>query len=138
MDDVPQIDILMLADYAEVVGGKLYIMGGAWDRLAVRDPSQPMRFAIGVSVLVPWNATNHTFGLRLTIEDSDSVTHGTLVETSFVAGRPPDLKPGSDQRVLLAINSLMPSLGPGEYAIVAAIDGAERRRVSFAVIHTTA
>lgn len=137
MEDSPQIETLMLADYAEVVAGKLYVMGGAWDRLAVRDPAQPIRLAIALGILVPWNGTNQTHELQLTIEDADSVSHGTLVQTTFVAGRPPDLKPGSNQRVLLAVNSLMPASDPGEYAIVAAIDRAEHRRVAFTVIHPT-
>ena len=32
-----EIDFMLLADKAEVLGGKLYMMGGAWDRLTIND-----------------------------------------------------------------------------------------------------
>lgn len=128
------VDFLILADYAEIVGGKLYLMGGAWDRMTVRDAAQPMRFAVALGVLVPWNATNQTHNLRVTIEDADATQHGTLIESSFVAGRPPDLKPGSTQRVLLAVVSIAAPPPAGDYALLVTIDGEQRRRVGFTVL----
>jgi len=133
-DDGLQIDFLVLADYAEAVNGKLYLMGGAWDRIGVRDASQPMRFGVALAILVPWTATNQNHALRLTLEDADGSERGMLVESTFVTGRPPELAPGSTQRVLLAVNSLMPPPPAAEYALVAAIDGEERRRVIFTVV----
>jgi hypothetical protein len=133
LDDGLQIDFLVLADYAEAVNGKLYLMGGAWDRIGVRDASQPMRFGVALAILVPWTATNQNHTLRLTLEDADGSERGMLVESTFVTGRPPELSPGSTQRVLLAVNSLMPPPPPAEYALVAAINGDERRRVIFTV-----
>ena len=35
LDATTSIEWLILADAAEVVGGKLYLMGGGWDRLTV-------------------------------------------------------------------------------------------------------
>jgi len=134
LDDGLQVDFLILADYAEAVNGKLYLMGGAWDRIGVRDAGQPMRFGVAVGVLVPWTATNQNHVLRLTLEDMDGTEHGVVVESTFVTGRPPELRPGSNQRVLLAVNTLMPPPAPAEYALVASVDGDERRRVVFTVI----
>lgn len=134
VDSTPEVDFLLLADYAEVIGGKLYLMGGAWDRLTVRDANQPMRFGVAVGVLVPWSGTNQTYQLRIAIQDADGQERAMLVESSFVTGRPPDLRPGSRQRVLVAVNSIAPPPPAGEYAVVASIDGQERHRVSFAVL----
>jgi hypothetical protein len=134
LDDGLQVDFLMLADFAEAVNGKLYVMGGAWDRMGVRDASQPMRFGVAVGVLVPWSATNQNHTLRLTFEDMDGTEQGVLVESTFVTGRPPELRPGSNQRVLLAVNTMMPPPAPAEYALVASINGDERRRVIFTVV----
>jgi hypothetical protein len=136
MEESTQVDFLILADYGEVLGGKLYLMGGAWDRMGVRDPTQPMRFCIALGMLVPWNATNQPHTFRVTLEDADGQLQGTLVESSFVTGRPPELAPGSTQRVLVAVNSLSAPPPAGEYAVVASIDGQERRRVSFAVVYS--
>jgi hypothetical protein len=134
MEDSPSIDFLMLADYAEIVGGKLYTMGGAWDRITVRDPAQPLRFAVVLAVMVPWNATNQNHAMQIAIADTDGTQQGILLESSFITGRPPDLRPGSTQRVLIAANVLIPAGAPGEYALVATIDGEERRRIAFMVL----
>jgi len=134
VNDELQVDFLILADYAEVIGGKLYLMGGAWDRITVHDPAQPMRFSIALGILVPWTATNQNHELRVTIEDADGVQQGVLVESSFVTGRPPELRPGSTQRVVVAVNSLGTAPPPAEYGIVAAVDGEVRRRVAFNIV----
>jgi len=134
LDEGPSVDFLLLADYAEVIGGKLYLMGGAWDRITVHDPAQPVRFSIALGILVPWTATNQTHALRVTLENVDGQEQGALVESSFVTGRPPELRPGSTQRVVLAVNSLGSPPPAGEYAIVAFIDGEPRHRVAFSVI----
>ena len=134
LSDAPRVEFLILADYAEVIAGKLYVVGGAWDRIAVRDTSQPMRFGVAVGVLVPWNATNQSNVLNVTIEDLDGHQHATLLQSNFITGRPPELKPGATQRVVMAMNALLAPPPAGEYALVASIDGEERHRVAFTVI----
>ncbi|MEA2641914.1 MAG: hypothetical protein QOF51_3308 [Chloroflexota bacterium] len=134
--DEIQIDFLILGDYAEVLGGKLYLMGGAWDRIAIRDPAQPLRFSVALAILVPWVATNQTHTLRVTLEDADGVEQGMFIESTFVTGRPPELRPGTTQRVLLAVNSLGAAPPAGDYALVASVDGDERRRVGFVVVQS--
>jgi hypothetical protein len=134
MNDELQVDFLILADFAEVIGGKLYLMGGAWDRITVQDPSAPMRFSVALGILIPWTATNQTHALRVTIEDADGAQQGVLMESSFVTGRPPELPPGATQRIVAAVNSLGSALPPAEYSISAAINGEVARRVSFRVI----
>jgi hypothetical protein len=90
---------------------------------------------VALGLLVPWNATNQQHTFRLALEDADSKPQGMLIESNFVTGRPPELSPGSTQRVLMAVNSLAPAPPAGEYAVVATIDGEERRRVGFSVLH---
>jgi hypothetical protein len=96
-----------------------------------------MRFGVAFGVLVPWNATNQNHVLRATIEDADGNQQGMLMESTFIAGRPPELRPGSTQRVLVAVNTLATPPPAGEYALVASIDGQERRRVSFTVMQAS-
>lgn len=134
MEESPLVDFLILADYGEVIGGKLYLMGGAWDRISVRDSAQPLRFCVALGLLVPWNATNQPHTFQITYVNVDGQLQGTLVESSFVTGRPPELSPGSTQRVVMAVNSLAPAPPAGEYAVVATVDGQERRRVAFTVL----
>ena len=42
LDQKPTIDFLLIADRAEVVSGKLYMMGGAWDHITITDLGQPV------------------------------------------------------------------------------------------------
>lgn len=49
-----QIRVMMLADSAQAVGGKLYILGGGFDRINM--PSVPFhhRFDLAMLIEVPW------------------------------------------------------------------------------------
>ena len=125
------VDFLLVADRAEVVNGKLYAMGAAWDRIGVADFTKPMPLSVAVGVLVPWTATNQPHAVALTLRDADGAPVEFRVEANFVTGRPPNLN-GETQRVLLAVPTagvLLP--GPGNYVLAAAIDGAEMKVVRF-------
>lgn len=128
------IDFLFLADRAEVVNGKLYAMGAAWERVGVTDFAQPLTISFALGVLVPWNATNRPHIVALTIHDADGKPLGFRVEANFVTGRPPNLN-GETQRVLLAVPTagvLLP--GPGSYVLSAAVDGMEAKSVRFSAV----
>jgi hypothetical protein len=129
--DQVDVDFLLLADRAEAINGKLYAMGAAWDRIGVQDFAKPLTLSIALGVLVPWNATNQPHVVALTLRDADGVPVEFKVEASFVAGRPAFLN-GETQRVLLAIpgaNVVLPH--PGNYVLVAAVDGVEKKLVRF-------
>ena len=63
----PEIDYLLVADRAEVVNGKLYLMGGSWDRIG--PPSFPHRMILGIAlgVRIPFAHTDdqHTVAIEL-------------------------------------------------------------------------
>jgi hypothetical protein len=126
----PALDFLILADYAEAVNGKLYLMGGGWDRLRIPDFSQPHRLSLAVGVLVPWNATNQQHNLNLRVEGEDGQL---LLEIALpiLAGRPPTLRSGESQRLVFAINGPLQLPGPGTFAIRALLNGEEARRTVF-------
>ena len=128
----PEIDFLLIADRAEAINGKLYMMGGAWDHITVADPSQPISFSIALGINIPWNATNERHRLRLLVQDADGGTLAEL-EGEFVAGRPPHLTAGAMQRVLFATAAAMRIPGPGTCAVLAYLNGAEARRTTFQV-----
>src|SRR5262249_54509042 len=50
----PIVEFFILADYAEAVNGKLYMMGGGWDQSFVKDFSQPVSFSFAIGIQVPW------------------------------------------------------------------------------------
>jgi hypothetical protein len=55
-----------LADAAQVVGGKHYVLGGGWSRIV---PGAP--FAVYGTVLIPWNLRTEAHTLQLELVDTD-------------------------------------------------------------------
>ncbi|HUS14017.1 MAG TPA: hypothetical protein VM536_03270 [Chloroflexia bacterium] len=132
MEQNPSVDFLLIADRAEVVGGKLYLMGGAWEHITVVDASQPVSFSIALGINIPWNATNERHRMRLQVQDADGASLAEL-DGELVAGRPPHLSAGSPQRLLFATTFGIMVPHPGLFAIVVALNGVEARRTTFDV-----
>lgn len=135
--NAPNIEFLILADHAEAVNGKLYLMGGGWDRVIVPDFSQPVVMSFALGVLVPWHATNVRHTIQLAIEDLDRklpVEFG--LDAGFVAGRPPLLAEEADsQRILLAVSRAPVKFDqPGAYQAVARIVGGHEQRARFRLV----
>ncbi|MBI4287625.1 MAG: hypothetical protein HY671_04240 [Chloroflexi bacterium] len=133
-----EVEWLILADAAEVVGNKLYLLGGGWDRLTVNTGFPvDQRCAIALSVRVPWNETNqkHVFEVEVTSEDPQTEQPKSLLKVGgqFEVGRPPGIPQGQEQRIQLAINMSLRLESPGTKIIVARVEGQEMRRVHFNV-----
>lgn len=127
----PDVEFVLVADRAEVVGGKLYVMGGAWEQTAVLDFDVPIQVSLAVSIQVPWHATNQHHQVAISIDDADARPIATI-PTSFVVGRPPHLEAGSAQRVVLAIPFVGLKLpAPGTYVVSASVNGQGGRRTTF-------
>ncbi len=103
---------ILLADAAQAVDGKLYILGGGW---SITGPG-PVPMALAIKIEVPWTEANtpHTLEMKLIDEDGQAVMAPTPMgdrsielRSDFETGRPPGLKPGTPLDVALAIN-LMP------------------------------
>jgi hypothetical protein len=128
---------LLLADAAEAIGGKLYILGGAWN---IGGPAgQPIAMAVAINITVPWNETNqrHKFRAVLVSEDGEAVTNaeGQAIEVvgDFDVGRPAGIKPGTSFNAPLAIR-LSPVLAAGGYRWEVSIDGTLMAAESFTII----
>ncbi|CAN5484623.1 hypothetical protein BH10ACT3_BH10ACT3_18130 [soil metagenome] len=70
---------LMLADSAQAVAGKLYILGGGWSVIG----PEPSPSAIAIKIEIPWNEAirQHQWSVRL--HDAD----GTVVQIDTPEGR---------------------------------------------------
>lgn len=112
---------LMLADFAQAVGGKLYILGGGW---SVAGPG-PVTMAIAIKIEVPWDQANRQHTLRLSLLDEDG--RPVMIPTptgdrpmeftgNIEVGRPPGLRPGTPLDVSMAFNmGLIPVPPDGRY-----------------------
>ena len=136
----------LLADAAEAVGGKLYILGGGW---SITGP-QPSPAALAIKIEVPWSEANRPHEWKAVLEDQDgqAVTLPTpegesVVEVggSFEVGRPPGLIEGTPLDLPIAINLGPLPLHPGgRYRWRLFVDGAtdDNWSVTFSVRLTPA
>jgi hypothetical protein len=101
---------IMLADAAQAVNGKLYIIGGGW---SMTGPA-PAAYAIALKVEVPWDETNkrHTLILRLLDEDGQPVRIAAPsgeqvvleIPADFEVGRPAGVRAGSPIDMPVVVN----------------------------------
>lgn len=134
-----EVEWLILADSAQVVANKLYLLGGGWDKLTVNKGFPfDQRCAIALSVKVPWNETNqrHTFEIEVLSEDQHTEEPKSIarVQGQFEVGRPPGIPVGQDQRIQLALDMGLKIDCPGTKSIIARIDGTESKRINFNVV----
>lgn len=137
-----EIEWLILADSAQVIGNKLYLLGGGWDVLTSRRgfPFE-QRCAIAAAVKIPWGETNqkHNFEIEMLSEDQNTEEIKSMVKVGgqFEVGRPPGIQLGQDQRIQIAIDIGLKIETPGTKTVVARIDGTESKRINFNVVSTT-
>lgn len=127
-----EVDFVLLCDHAAVVEGKLYVMGGGWNRItryvpmlppgagvvpAEPLPLAPGQFAIVTSVLIDWNETNEVLPVEMCIEDLDGRTRLWDVQGTVAAGRPVDAIRGAPVRTVLAQPLLIAFPRAGEYSV---------------------
>ncbi|MEX1045799.1 MAG: hypothetical protein WD757_04890 [Actinomycetota bacterium] len=118
-----QIEYVILADGAQVQGGKLYVLGGGWDRIQFPDYPKSLPLGLAFGIRVPWTETNrkHTFRLRGVSADGNT----NLFEGSgeFEMGRPAGFPEGMSQVFQVAMQIVLSVPSAGEYSIEATLDG---------------
>lgn len=111
---------LLLADAAQTVDGKLYILGGGW---SVTGP-QPGPSALAMKLEVPWSQTNRRHRWLMRLEDADGRPvllpgpegdRPVVVDGDFEVGRPPGLAEGTPIDLPIAVNLGPLPLQPGRY-----------------------
>lgn len=117
---------MLLADAAQEVNGKLYVLGGGW---SVTGPDLPP-MSLAIKLDVPWSQANrsHTFEIVLVDTDGRSLSTGgaapdVRVDGNFEVGRPVGMPAGSDIDFAFAVNVPPFPLSPGRYAWQLSIDG---------------
>jgi hypothetical protein len=108
---------MLLADAAQQVGGKLYILGGGWSTTG--SPTAPM--AVAIKIEVPWDRTNVSHDWRLALVDADGrpvqTSDDRAVEVSgqLEVGRPAGLPDGTPLDAPLVVTFGSMPLSPGRY-----------------------
>ena len=129
-----KVEWLILADAAQVVGNKLYLLGGGWDTLFVNSAFPvARRCAVAASFQVPWDETNVKHNVLIEILTDDGVEVGKI-EAQIEVGRAPGVTPGVDQRAQIAADLSIEFQAAGTFSIVASIEGEIQQRTSFRVL----
>jgi hypothetical protein len=130
--------VMLLCDYAEELGGKLYIMGGGWSQL--HTAGEPSNIALAIRLSVPWTQANepHDLAIRLLTEDGEPVPNdlGGYIELTgkVEVGRPAGLRPGTNLDLALAARFQGIELEAGGYRFSLEIDETELGNAIFNVM----
>ncbi len=132
-----EIDFAILADGAQVVNNKLYVLGGGWDIIWPQSIPTAHRATLAVGIMVGWNETNQRHSLGISVRSMDDQLLQEVGKGEFEAGRPAGVPAGSSQKVMVAITFDINIPGPGEYVIATDINnGSVSRRLPFRVAST--
>jgi hypothetical protein len=127
---MPMMATMILADAAQAIDNKLYVLGGGW---SVTGPD-PTPSAIAIALKVPWDEANTRHDLRIELLDADGQpivvgpasedSKPVVIESHFEVGRAPGLRPGTPIDLAFAINiSPLPLPPGGRYEWRLSIDG---------------
>lgn len=128
------IDFLLTADFAEVVQGKVYVMGAGWDKFA--PPSYPavMRIGIATGIRVPFLESNVPHRLSVILRSGDG-QELFKIEGDLETGRPAGSR-GESVLVPVAVNAQVAVPTPQVMELVAEMDGRTARRLSIRAVGT--
>lgn len=125
-----EIDYALLAEHAEVTGGKLYLMGGGWDTMNVPEVPATVRLTVALGVRVEWEETNLPISVVVVVQDEGEADLVRL-DGQMQVGRPPQLPPGSTQlsQMTATLQVPLPRFGAYRVSVIAGGEGAARRRI---------
>jgi len=125
----------MLADGAQSIGGKLYILGGQWDRLFVASfPATHPAMALVTVIKLEYTEAPQTYQLSVELT-LDGQALGPKAGGSMMAGHSPGTVHGAPQFVPLAIPFYnLQFAGPGRYEWVIRVNEREMGRVPLEVV----
>jgi hypothetical protein len=128
-----KIEFLILSDSAQVVGGKLFMLGGAWNLHRSGNYPSQFQFSIALSVMVPWDEAGIRHPFTLTIADDAGVPVIPQIQGQFEVGKSDQIPNETTQHALVSVNIAMVVPRPGRY-IVSATAGSSKVATTFDAI----
>ena len=126
----------MLADAAQVQSGKLFVLGGGFDTISVRQlPATHRSVSLAMVAEVGPDERQQDLELIVQLVDEDGGELGVMAKGKLRVGAPPNLPPGSP--------SVVPIVSPFHnvtfpeakgYAFVVTMNDTELTRVRFRVV----
>ncbi|GMR03051.1 MAG: hypothetical protein BMS9Abin20_1410 [Acidimicrobiia bacterium] len=126
----------ILADAAQVQGGKLYVLGGGFDTISVSSlPAVHRNLALAMVAEVEPDERQRDLELSIRLVDEDGADVGVEAKGQLRVGAPPNLPPGSP--------SVVPIVSPFHnitfpdakgYAFIVSLNDQELARIKFRVV----
>lgn len=130
--------VMILCDWAEVLNGKLYVMGGGIE-VIWSIPGAATMLSIGLLIRVGWNDTNRQMKLRVGLLNEDGAAlpgpdgQPFAIMGEIEVGRPAGVRPGSTITVPLAMRIPPMLLPDGGYRFEMYLDERLTGAISFTV-----
>jgi hypothetical protein len=128
-----ELDFLILADKAEAINGKLYMVGGAFTNIGLMQIPGPAQFDIALGVIFDYHETGDQHQLTIAIEDADNRPTLGPITIQLPVGRPPGLPPGDAIRLVMAIQGPFAIQAEGLYHVAVELDGQRAKPTRFRV-----
>jgi len=117
----PEIDYLLLADRAEVIDTKVYLMGGGWDTVTATTYPHGLNIGVIVGFRIPWSQANLPHDIQIELRMDGGPEEPLLrIDAQLETGRPPG-RNGKDMLVPMAFNGPVGLPQPGDYVLTARI-----------------
>jgi hypothetical protein len=126
-------DFLIMADKAEAINGKLYMIGGGFDQVAAPGLPGMAAFDIAFGFLVDYHETNEPHEFSLQLKDADDNVVLPPLAGRIEVGRPAGMDPGQEQRVIVVFRGPFPLQAVGNFKWVPTLDGEEGPATRFRV-----
>lgn len=129
----------MIADSAQAVGGKLYVLGGGVSNML----APPAPIALCGTIVIPWDETNnpHTMTVLMENANGEPVMVSTplgeqpfKIEAMFEGGRPPGAAKGTSFTAPIAMNFVRPPAPVGRYVFRILSDGKEVDQLALDIV----
>ena len=129
-----KIDFAVLADAAQAVGGKVFILGGGWNLFRAGNYPAQIQLSIAIGVGFTSNEVGIKFPLKVVIADAAGVPIMPGINGQIETGQPPpDAPKGISIKVPIAVNMALQVPHPGKYGIVVTV-GSSKAELSFDAI----
>jgi len=126
----------MLADAAQVQGGKLFVLGGGFDTISARAvPVVHPSLALALVAEVEPDERHRDLEIEISLVDEDGNPLDVRAKGRLRVGAPPNLPPGSASSVPIVsrFDSIRFPEAKG-YSFVVRFDGEELARIRFRVV----
>ncbi|MGO9454976.1 MAG: DUF6941 family protein [Candidatus Binataceae bacterium] len=129
-----KINFVMLADAAQVAGGKLFILGGDWNIYRSGNYPVSIQLAVAFSVSFSPNELGIKYPMKIVIADEAGIPIIPEMQGQIEIGPPPQEQPkDASPKLPIAINVGVQIPRPGRYEVVVNV-GSSKIPVSFDAI----